>query len=578
MTDYMDSSDFLSHNAEHLVKLIDMIAKLGVMTSSGDELDGVMELILKSAKELSNADGGTLYIMSEDGTRLQFSIMLNDSLDIYDGGLSPRPITLPPLMLNDANTGEPNYKNIATYCALKKEVVNIADAYNAPDFDFTGTFDFDKITHYHSTSFLTIPLLSNECKVLAVVQLINARDRENNTIPFDNETQLVVHTLCAIAGLMMENQRLRLSNNQMMESFIRIVAQAIDSKSPYDGMHCQRVPSLVTKIASALCFDGYDEFRGFTLSDDEWYMLHLASWLHDMGKITTPEYLMDKATKLETVYNRIHEIRARFEILRRDAHIEYLQKRLKNEESQEELLKEFEQKVAKLVSDFEFIASLNTGEKPVSAEDLRRLEEIAGITYKRTFDKKLGLSYEERDRAGKIIPNPPVDEYLLDDKPEQIFKQYNRGELYNLSIPRGTLTKEEKRKIDDHVITTVQMLDMMHFPDRLTDVKEYASNHHERMDGSGFPLGLKGDEMSIPARILAIADTFEALTAYDKPYRVPKKLSEALAEMADMVSAGKFDKNIFNAFVKSKVYEEYAEQYMHPDQIDEVDPEKYIVP
>ena len=578
MTEYTDNSDFISHNAEHLVKLIDMIAKLGVMSSSGDELDGVMELVLKSAKELSNADGGTLYVTSEDGSRLQFSIMLNDSLDIYDGGLSPRPITLPPLLLKNENTGEPNYKNIATYCALKKEVVNIADAYNAPDFDFTGTFDFDKITRYHSTSFLTIPLLSNEGKVLAVVQLINARDCNNNTIPFDNETQLVVHTLCAIAGLMMENQRLRLSNNQMLESFVRIVAQAIDSKSPYDGMHCQRVPSLVTKIASALCFDGYEEFRGFTLSNDEWYMLHLASWLHDMGKITTPEYIMDKATKLETVYNRIHEIRARFEILRRDAHIEYLQKRLKNDESQEELLKEFEQKVEKLVSDFEFIANLNTGEKTVTPDDLRRLEEIAGITYQRTFDKKLGLSYEERARAGKIIPNPPVAEYLLDDKPEQIFKQYNRGELYNLSIPRGTLTKEEKRKVDDHVITTVQMLDMMHFPDRLADVKEYASNHHERMDGSGFPLGLKGDEMSIPSRIIAIADTFEALTAYDKPYRVPKKLSEALSEMADMVSAGKFDKNIFNAFIKSKVYEEYAEQYMHPDQIDEVDPEKYIVP
>ncbi len=417
-------TNIISNNAEQLVMLIDMIAKLGVTTSSNDELEGLLELILKSAKELSNADGGTLYTMSEDENRLQFSIMLNDTLDIYDGGLSSRPITLPPLIIKNETTGEYNFKNVATFCALKKEVINIADAYEKTKFDFSGTYNFDKITKYKSVSFLTIPLLSNENKVLAVIQLINARDTYGDIISFGQETQLVVHTLCAIAGLMMENQRLRRQNDQMMESFIRIVAQAIDSKSPYDGSHCQRVPNLATKIASAVCFDGHEEFRNFSMTDDEWYALHLASWLHDMGKITTPEYIIDKATKLETVYNRIHEVRSRFEILRRDAHIEYLQKRLKGEENQELLVKDFNQKVAKLHDDFEFIASLNVGDKVLTEDDEKRLDEISRVKFKRTFDARLGLSFEEKSRIEKLISNPPVDEYLLDDKPEHIFKQY----------------------------------------------------------------------------------------------------------------------------------------------------------
>ena len=298
---------------------------------------------------------------------------------------------------------------------------------------------------------------------------------------------------------------------------------------------------------------------------------------YDCGKITTPEYIVDKATKLETIYNRIHEIRDRFEILRRDAHIEYLKKRLANTESQEELQKEFIGKVKQLEDDFSFIARCNTGDTPVTEADIRRLEKLTEIKFMRYFDRTKGLSWSERENIKdmRAYQNPGYEE-LLQNRPDLISKGYNYGELYNLEIPRGTITKEEREKINEHIVVTIDMLKAIHFPKELSKVVEYAGAHHERIDGKGYPNGLTGEQMSIPAKIMAIADIFEALTASDRPYKEPKKLSEVLRIMKDMKNEGHIDPDLYHVFIESGVYKEYAEQYISPNQIDEIRPEDYF--
>ena len=369
------------------------------------------------------------------------------------------------------------------------------------------------------------------------------------------------------------------SLEDLLEAFLEVIAKAIDDKSIYTGAHCQRVPVIARMIAMEAVISQEGIFKDFELSEDEWYAFHLASWLHDCGKVTTPEYILDKATKLETVTNRIHEIRARFEILYRDAHIEYLKKRLAQTAPKEQLVAEFNTQIQKLENDFAFLARSNVGQDMLSDEDVRRIHEIGRRTYYRHFDKTLGLSWDELER---IKNNPPPKsnpkEPLLEDLPEHVFGGCNRGEMHNLSILQGTLTSEEAKKINSHIDTTIEMLNSIPFPAHIKNVVEYAAGHHEHMDGSGFPNHLKRSQMSIPARILGLADVFEALSASDRPYKKTKMLSEIIALMSDMAKGGHLDPDLFNLFLTSGVYREYAEQYMLPNQIDSVDINAYLAP
>ncbi len=567
-------SQTVSLSAEELHRLFE----LGISLSSEQDMDVLLDNVLTAAKELCNAEGGTLYLMDRSQNQLTFSILQNDTLGIKMGGTSEKKdIPFPPLYLYDPETKEPNFSNIATYAALTGEIVNVSDAYNTDQFDFSGTQKFDKKTGFHSKSFLTVPLKTRSGQVVAVLQLINARSNMGETIDFSKPVQQVVEALGSHAAVAIDNQMLIESQKNVLEAFLEVIARAIDDKSPYTGMHCQRVPVIARMLAMAAVMATDGPFGDFEMSEDEWYAFHLASWLHDCGKVTTPEYVLDKATKLETVSNRIHEIRARFEILRRDAHIDYLKKRLLRTAPREELLKEFSAKVAGLEDDFAFLAASNVGDKPLSDDDVARVKKIAQRTYYRHFDKTLGLSWDERNR---IKDNPPPKtnpkEPLLEDRFDHIFGGYNRGEVYNLSIRRGTLTPEESKKINSHIDMTIEMLKAIPFPANINQVAEYAGGHHEHMDGTGFPKGLKRDEMSVPARIMGIADVFEALTSSDRPYKKIKTLSETIGIMSKMASGGHLDPDLFDLFLTSGVYKEYAEQYMKPEQIDEVDISEYL--
>lgn len=564
-------------NVELTNEQLNRLFEIGISLSAEQDMDVLLETILSAAREFTNAEGGTLYLMNEAKNQLIFSIVQNDKLGIKMGGTSDKKeIPFPPLYLYDEN-GEPNKKNIASYTALTEEVVNIQDAYDISKFDFTGTMKFDAASHYRSKSFLTVPLKTRSGEVVAVMQLINSRNDEGATVPFSPSVQKLVEALASNAAIAIDNQRLIKNQKHVFEAFLEVFARAIDEKSPYAGMHCQRVPEIAKMIAFAAVADD-TVFKDFELSEDDWYAFHLASWLHDCGKVTTPEYIMDKATKLECITNRIHEVRARFEILRRDAHIEYLKKRLQGKIPAEQLVKEFNKKVAELTSDFQFIADVNVGYTPLSEEDLARIQKIAHRTYHRYFDKLAGLSWDEVERMNENMPPAENDkEPLLEDRIDHVFGGYNRGEIHNLSIVQGTLTSEEAKKVREHVETTIQMLKTIPFPYNIRNVVEYASGHHEHMDGTGYPNHLTGDKMSIPARILAIADCFEALSSSDRPYKKIKTLTQILAIMSEKAKSGHLDPDLFNLFLKERVFDEYAKEYMKPKQIDDVDITTYLV-
>ena len=400
------------------------------------------------------------------------------------------------------------------------------------------------------------------------------------------------------AAVSIESQRLQTRQKQLLDSFIQLLAGAIDAKSPYTGGHCQRVPALTLLLAQAAAASTAPAFEGYQPTEDEWEALHIAAWLHDCGKVTTPEYVVDKATKLETLNDRIHEIRTRFEVLKRDAWVDYW-KALATGGEPSLLAHKRDETLAGLDDDFAFVARCNLGTEAMADTDLRRLQKIAQRPWVRTLDDRLGVSWEESRRQARTPkPTLPVVETLLADKPEHLVARheaelipadnpwgfqldvpawkYNRGELYNLSIPRGTLTREERYVINHHMVQTILMLSQLPFPSHLEHVAEIAGGHHEKMDGTGYPKRLKREEMSLPARMMAIADIFEALTAADRPYKKAKKLSEALGIMATMCRDAHIDPELFKLFIDERVYLSYAEQFLDPGQIDDVDVERLL--
>jgi HD-GYP domain-containing protein (c-di-GMP phosphodiesterase class II) len=575
------------------------LIEVGIALSAERDTNRLMERILLEAKDICSADGGTLYLRTEHDT-LKFEIMRTDSLDIALGGTTGKDITFPPLRMYDPETGEENRKNVATYAAISGESINIPDAYEADDFDFTGTKKFDEGMGYRSKSFLTVPLKNSQGEIIGVLQLLNAKDSESDeVIAFSTEIQPLIEALASQAAVALDNQQLLEGQKKLLDSFIELIASAIDAKSPYTGGHCQRVPELTKMLAKAATEQTEGLYKDFDLTEDQWYELHISAWLHDCGKVTTPEYVVDKSTKLETIYDRIHEIRMRFEVVKRDATIEYM-KAIIDGGDPDALRGELEERLAKLDDDYNFIAESNLGGEFMAPERVDRVKEIADIEWARTLDDRLGVSFEELKRKERApAPSLPVMEKLLADREDHIVyretpapagaadnpygfqldvpvNKFNMGEVYNMCIGRGTLTEEERFIINDHIVQTIIMLEQLPFPKHLKKVPEFAGGHHEKMDGTGYPKKLNQDDMSLPARIMAIADIFEALTAADRPYKPPKKLSDSIKIMSFMKKDAHIDGDLFELFLTSGIYKDYAERFLDPSQIDEVDISQYL--
>ena len=387
------------------------------------------------------------------------------------------------------------------------------------------------------------------------------------------------------ATVTLESRSLLRAQKRLFEALIQLIAGAIDEKSPYTGGHCARVPDLTESLARAACEARSGAFAGFSLSEPDWEAVHVAAWLHDCGKVTTPEFVVDKATKLETITDRIHEVRMRFELLKCEAEVRRLRAVAASADPQQAQAECDAERVA-LDRDFAFVAECNLGTESMAPAAQQRLQAIARRQWWRTLDDRLGLAHGELARRPTTAPPVlPVLEPLLADRPAHRIPWpaapqpgtvrpawlYDRGELHNLGIVRGTLTEEERFKINDHIVQTVGMLERLPWPAHLRGVPELAGAHHERMNGKGYPRALTGAQMSPVARMMAVADVFEALTASDRPYKPAKTLSEALEIMAGMTRGGHLDPEVFELFLSSGVAHDYAVRHMRAEMVDSPD-------
>ena len=520
---------------EKIIQKVEQLTDIGIALSAEKDVTRLLEKILLGAKSITHADGGTLYRV--EGASIKIAIIQSDSLGISLGG--SHDINIPNIPLY-AENGEPNLKNVVCYSYHSNKTINIEDAYDTTMFDFSGTKIFDQKNNYRSTSFLSIPLINHLGEIIGILQLINAIDPETQKIiAFDSVSQRFAEALASQAATVLTKQQLIVELENMFESLIKLLATAVDEKSPYTGGHCRRVPELTSMLAEAAHDTDHGYLQNFTLNDADRYELSIAGWLHDCGKIITPEHVIDKSTKLETIFDRIHLLETRFEVLKRDLEISHLKQQLAQSQTHQhdsvDLEQAFQANITKINEDFAFIHRCNVGGEAMSNDDLSRLQ-----------------SLQEQTWSLNNIEMP-----LISDE-----------ELYNLSIFRGTLTSEERKIINNHIDVTISMLETIKFPKHLKNVVEYAGGHHERMDGKGYPKGLHREQMSIQARTMAIADIFEALTAKDRPYKLGKTLSEALSILKKMKEEGHVDPDLYDAFLDKKVYKAYGEKFLEAFQIE----------
>lgn len=526
----------------HLFRRLEQLNGIGAALSRERDIERLLENILEAAKAITGADGGTLYSVTEDQAALKFEILRTDSLGISLGGTTGKPIDLPLLPLRTAD-GAPNDSLVAAHSAIHDRTVNIADAYSAEGFDFSGTRAFDARTGYRSQSFLTVPMKNHDRELIGVLQLINARDPETGeVIAFSQADQSLAESLASQAAIALTNRLLVTQLERLFESFVNLINLAIDEKSPYTGGHCQRVPALTMMLAEAAHAVQEGPLAHFAMTDRDRYELKMAGLLHDCGKITTPVHVVDKATKLHTLYDRIGLVDTRVEVLKRDAELAALRRQLAQRPvadaaAEAQVQQALQQELAALDADRDFLRKANIGGEAMSAADQQRVRDI-------------GAQREWRNPQG-------IQTSFL-----------TAEEVENLTIRSGTLTQAERDIINHHIVATNKMLETLPWPRHLKNVPEYAGGHHERMDGRGYPKGLTREQMSVQARMMGIADVFEALTAADRPYKRGMTVLQAVSIMERMCENGHIDPDLFAVFIRQGVHVRYARQFLDPLQCD----------
>ncbi|OIP93085.1 MAG: metal-dependent phosphohydrolase [Syntrophaceae bacterium CG2_30_58_14] len=511
------------------IRQIRKLTQIGRALSAERNIERLLEMIVEEAREFTDADGGALYIMSDDETELQFAIVQTETLRVRMGGTGGK-ITWKPVRLKKPD-GSPNHENVSAHVALTGNTVNIPDVYTAGGFDFRGTKKFDTQTGYRSKSMLVVPMKNHENDIIGVLQLLNARNEERSeVISFSAECQEMTESLASQAAVALSNNRLIHNLEVLIESFIRAIATAIDEKSPYTGGHVRRVADLTMTIARKINDATDGPYADVRFSDDQMKELQTAAWLHDVGKVTTPECVVDKATKLATIFDRIELLRLRFEVcglqarlrrLNKDADLESMA--ADNDDGMEPILRE----------EFHFLSEANRGSERMSDEMMERVRTIAGRTWK------------------------------LDGKMEPLLSP---DEILNLNIRQGTLSAKERDIIQNHAAMTYKILSQLPFPKKMKHVPDYAAAHHEALNGRGYPRGLDATRLPLQPRILALADVFEALTAKDRPYREGKTLPDALHILTMMVKDGHIDPDLFALFQKEEIPLDYARRELSPKQ------------
>jgi HD-GYP domain-containing protein (c-di-GMP phosphodiesterase class II) len=518
---------------------VKQLNKIGLALSTEKNTDKLFEMILDESTKISNAAGSTLYQSLDN--KLIFSIIKNEPLNIWQGGISGNDINFPPIDLYLENR-EKNFLNVCAFSAITGNAVNINDAYQIKHFDFSGMKKFDKQTGFKSQSILTVPMKDHENEIIGVIQLFNARDEFGKVIPFSDEVRDEIESLASQGAISLSNKKLVEDLQEIFESFIKLIALAIDRKSEYTGGHCQRVPELTMMLAEALEKQTTGKFKDFKMTNDEKYELKIAAWLHDCGKVATPVHVVDKSTKLETIFDRIELIKTRFQAVKDQRKIEFLSSKISLLENGKisglnKITEIYNLDINELNSDLELIIKFNLGAEFMPVEIQNKIKDIGKKAWIENGIKKSLLT---------------------------------QNEIENLIISKGTLNLDEREEINNHIVVTLEMLNNLPYPKHLKKVPEFAGGHHEKIDGTGYPMGLSGDEMSIQAKVMAVADIYEALTAKDRPYKKGKKLSESMRILGFMKNDYHIDKDIFEIFVKEKVYKKYADLYVAEEQHDNV--------
>jgi HD-GYP domain-containing protein (c-di-GMP phosphodiesterase class II) len=517
--------------AEDQIKNIDQRIKIGLALSTEKNIDKLLEMIVFEARAMVNADAGTLYITDKGKNHLNFKIVQNDTLNIRMGGTSGIEINFPSIPLYPE--GKPNHYNVSSHVAISGEIVNIPDVYQAEGFDFTGPKKYDAKTGYRSKSMLVIPLTNHENDIIGVLQLLNAKNHESGEIiGFSEEYVDDIASLASQAAVALTNTQLIQDLTDLLYAFIKSIAMAIDEKSSYTGGHIKRVVDLSMMIAEKINESKVPPFKDTSFNVDEMEELHIAAWMHDIGKITTPEYVVDKSTKLQTIFDRIILVETRFSLIAKLIENKYLERKLELIQKEadikdiESLDSELESELKSVQNDLEFIKASNLPGEFMSDDKIGRIKEIAAKTY--------------------LLPDGEHP-YLIEE------------EIENLNVRKGSVTEKERRIIENHSAVAFKMLSQLPFPKKLHNVPLYASEHHEKLDGSGYPKGLTLINLPLQSRIIAVADIFEALTARDRPYRKPIDVSQALKIMDFMKKDNHIDPDIYELFVGTKLYEKYME-------------------
>jgi HD-GYP domain-containing protein (c-di-GMP phosphodiesterase class II) len=519
---------------------MESLNRIGMALSSETNIHRLMEMILNEAQDFSNADGGTLYLLDDAEQALNFTLVTNRSLDVRMGGTA-EPIHWPqvPLYLDE---DAPNREMVAALCAIEGKLVNIADVYTCQEYDFEGTRKFDAKTGYRSQSMLVIPMKNREGEVIGVCQLINRKDPESGAVTaFTEEDEQSLLSLGSQAAIAITNVRLINDLRELLEAFIRSIAAAIDAKSPYTGGHVQKVAKLAMMLAHAVNEDKEGRYKEVHYSNDNLDQIRIAALMHDVGKITTPEAVMDKSTKLETICDRIELVRTRFELYTRGKELAAAEEKLALmqrgadasalaavDEALRQHLDELQQELA-------FLEEANFGKEFMADEDVARVQAI----------------------STRSLQMQGTQTSLLTE-----------NEVENLTIRKGTLTEAERAAINHHAHMSNEMLEPLPFPKKLRRVPEIAGGHHEKLNGQGYPKGLSAEQLTLEARIMALADIFEALTAADRPYKKPKTLSETLRIIDFMVKDNELDPELVQFFLDKKLHVQYGQENLLPEQVD----------
>jgi len=525
-------------STEVLFRRLEQLNEIGAELSNERNLDRLLENILLAAMNITHADGGTLYIPTDDKKRLRFAIVRNDTLGVALGGTTGAEISGKfrelALTLDD---GTPNNAMVAAYAANTGETLNIPDAYQAKGFDFSGTRAFDQNTGYRSHSFLTVPMKNHEGELIGVLQLLNCTNPDDKqVIAFSGTDQRLAESLASQAAIALSNRQLITQLEHLFESFIVLINMAIDEKSPYTGGHCQRVPELTMMLADAVNNTDQGPLASISFNDKDLYELRIAALLHDCGKVTTPVHVVDKATKLQTLFDRILMVDTRFEVIKRDAEVKKWQAMAMGVDASQADA-DFQAFCAQVDSDREFLRFTNIGTERMGDGDVARVQEIS-------------------ERYQWVGPDGVRQPLLSPDEQD------------NLMIRAGTLNNEERKVINYHIEASIKMLERLPWPKNLKNVPEFAGGHHERMDGKGYPRGLSRDQLSWQARMMGIADIFEALTAHDRPYKKAMSLSQALSIMENMRNTGHIDTDLYDVFINQRVFQKYASMFLSAEQMD----------